>query len=247
LFILPWILANRNKLVRYVGIILIGAVVFFSAKRGGFVAYLGAVFVYFFIQNVFLEKRFRVVYIMLLPVLLVGVAGLAYYINIRTGSFISDRFDAIETSGGGGRFDIWRDLLSMYWNSDTVQKLFGKGFRATSFDSSLGLSAHNDYIETLYCYGFIGFIFIVGFLLSLCRTALKLIKVRSYYASSFAAALFMFIVLTNVSIVFYMPCYTLYIFAYFGSVYGAIQNGYCVIGDFGNSAFGRDVPDAHRF
>lgn len=61
----------------------------------------------------------------------------------------------IET-GGSGRIEIYKQIFTLFNNSDWFNIIFGHG--VDSISRTIGIGGHNDILEVLFCYGILGFI-----------------------------------------------------------------------------------------
>ena len=67
---------------------------------------------------------------------------------------ISKRFEMIKADGGNGRDMIYEDVINRYRSEDLIQQVIGKGFDSVKGkDTTIALSAHNDFLEVLYDFG----------------------------------------------------------------------------------------------
>jgi O-antigen ligase len=79
--------------------------------------------------------------------------------------------------------------------------IFGNGHMSTTKYSWENLTAHNDFLEIVYNYGIINFIFYVLFFLSTIGYTIRSIRQKNKYAPALAAILTIFAVLSVVSII----------------------------------------------
>lgn len=75
---------------------------------------------------------------------------------------LSLRMDALETDGGGGRFDLWQEYLRVFFLS-AKNTLFGIG---NYLDYGITQVAHNMWMEMLTQYGLVGFPIILATFIS---------------------------------------------------------------------------------
>ena len=123
-------------------------------------------------------------------------------------SDVSQRFEMIEDDGGNGREMIYKDVIERYASSDIVSQLFGKGYNSvTGTDKTRALSAHNDFLEVLYDYGAIGFVFYLLIHLSLIKWAILLFRRKSPMAFPVLVSYVCFIVMSMVSHLIIYPTY----------------------------------------
>src|SRR5690606_38949449 len=91
--------------------------------------------------------------------------GYAYY-YLSSNSFITDR---LSERGGSGRDMIYSNIINGWFGSENILNfLFGYGFNSSIYFSGSGNLAHNDWLELIINYGFIGFfIYLLLFIRSL--------------------------------------------------------------------------------
>ena len=99
------------------------------------------------------------------------------YLNVKmTKAFEGDSSDR----------DVIYGYFIEYWlNSNLFHEIFGHGFHATAELSVFHLPAHNDWIESLFDYGIIGFLFELSIFVSLISLAMKKSKHRMILLSVF--------------------------------------------------------------
>lgn len=205
--ILPCVLLSKNRIFHIIAWLLSVVIIFSSLKRGGIVAIVFAFIVYGFFYMRDIKGGLK-------KILVLVVGGVLLY-------FLIDSFIAFDESIGGvtaHRFEgfleggykeesrsvIARNLLDLFFHSNPLAMLFGHGYLATE-KSALHLSAHNDFLEVLFDFGIIGFIFYVGFHIHFIKTTLHLYKIRSEYAPSFAVFYSLYLIWSLVSIIILYP------------------------------------------
>lgn len=75
-------------------------------------------------------------------------------------SVINELYIKLNT-GGSGRTEIWRRVFELFRNSSAVELIVGRGFSAAG--ASLGIGAHNDFMEILLDYGIVGLMLYLWF------------------------------------------------------------------------------------
>ena len=104
---------------------------------------------------------------------------------------IFDRLANIEEDGGSGRDEVWKHTWGMIVHSGPLSLLFGHGFNSVYSDSVLELSAHNDFLEIIYDYGFVGFIIYISLYVKLFKYYKKMNIYMPEIAGPFAASIAM--------------------------------------------------------
>lgn len=86
---------------------------------------------------------------------------------------VASRFERVSLSAGSAstRIRAWEDVLQAYASSDVLHQLLGHGYNSTTEVTFNGLVAHNTYIEMLYSFGVVGFLFYLMLQLVCCAHA----------------------------------------------------------------------------
>lgn len=227
LYFLPIMLCVRNKLLRYFALVITVFAIMFSLKRGGFIALIVGVAVFFYINQISLKaKRLKVGG--WLGIIIVAIIG--YYLIIKINSslidnLMFDRMNDMQNTGGSGREDIYMDVLHLIGTENFGNFMFGNGWCATMSDTYYRLTAHNDFLEVLYDFGIVAFVFYIMFIVELFRLTRLLIKNKSIYAPAMGASLAIFLVNSMVSHI-WIYCQYLLIFAVFWGFINAIEKKY---------------------
>lgn len=162
LLLLPFIFLIQNKLhiLLFVALPLYSFVL--SEKTTCILAGV-AVLGYFFYYSI---RKASIRNKILLTLFVMG--GVFYYFS-TTG--FEDTLLGIKNdvdSGGDGRTIIAALVLNNYFtDSSVISMIFGHGVNAVSNRFQIG--AHNDFLETLFCFGLVGFVLYVVFLIELVK------------------------------------------------------------------------------
>lgn len=168
-FIFFW---NKRKLLAIVSLLVLIFFIIQGAKRGALVtASIGVVvFAYYQFINTPPEKKISGYLIALVG--LFAISAFAFHF-FESNEFLVRRMQAI-SEGGSGRNSIYTNLLSAWYNSDSVLNyLFGFGFVATVDKSGSGHLAHNDWLELLTNFGLLGVAIYLLLFFSLARFVLN--------------------------------------------------------------------------
>lgn len=196
----------RVKLLAAVGTVLVGVCVIYTQSRGGMLAFLGVLGVYF-------VRRFGIKYIFagalgLVPLLLLGG---------RSGQSASESTE--------GRYEAWREGLQML-KSDPV---FGVGYG--QFTEYHHLTAHNSYVLTASELGLLGMMLWVGVLYLSVKPALMVLRdfagdPRAQVARSWATAVLGMSAAYMLQMLFLSLAYHTMVWVYFGvagAFYSAVK------------------------
>lgn len=216
LLFLPLALCADNKIIRYVLMLLIALAVISSNKRGGTIAYVLSLFVFLLVKNRASHNEFKMKHL-LFSIIVVSVS--LYYLfsfsEKQSENYLANRFGQFEEDAGSGRIDAYTTTWEMITSSDFPSLFIGHGWNAVLRDSPLRLSAHNDFLEVLYDYGLVVFIFYLVLYFRLFTGLKLLIKRHSLYAGQYACALTLFFVLSLVShIIIYEQIVTIVIIVF---------------------------------
>lgn len=203
LFMLPIILITPHKSIRYVALIITGVVLFSSFKRGGVIAFVLGIIAYLFVKEVLIERKFKRLLIFIIAIIALIIALII--IDNAMGNIISSRILNIREDGGSGRDQVWLTTWNMIKNSYGEQFVFGHGYNATEKQSPLGLSAHNDFLEMLFNYGVISFVFYVILHIQLIKQIFTEIRKRNKEASIMVFTYTIFFLLSMISHIIVYP------------------------------------------
>lgn len=222
LYFLPIMLCVNNKWLRYIAIMLVSLVVMFSLKRGGFIAVLLAIAVYFYIDQIKLKGKQMKLWGWLL---FLGLGVAAYFAVIRVNNvllnnLLFDRMSMIDETGGSGREYIYKDVFSLIGSGHILNFIFGHGWCATARDTLTHLTAHNDFLEVLYDFGIVAFVLYIMFVVELFKVAKRMIREKSIYAPAIGTSLVIFLTNSMVSHI-WIYCRFLLIFAVFWGIINA--------------------------
>ncbi len=202
---LPWLLSYGSKNLRVVFLFVMGILVAYGGKRSIFISYIGATVAYFFVKNVFVEKKFRLLYIFGFPVVLVAIFALLFL--FADFSYIASRMNNIGYDQGSGRLALWNYAYSMYIGSPPLLRIFGHGpsgtLEALNLVNLMGLgSFHNEFLDILYNYGVVGLAMFVSLIVLSVMRLFRMLKADFEFAPAYAAWLSCFFVMACVSIFF---------------------------------------------
>lgn len=222
LFLLPFALLIKRKWIMWMLILFVFLTVVLSAKRTGFIAFLGALLIYFLNalggKNTTASKR--VGYLITFSiVLLSGYFAFARFIEINNISIL-DRLSRLSEDGGSGRDVIWEYSWDLVKKSDLWSLILGHGFNTVYHTSILEVSAHTDFIEVVYDYGIIGSLLYVFFYWKLYRYFLYVKENFPEYAAPFAVSLFLTLVLSAFAHLIIYPTHFLFACLFWGLIIG---------------------------
>lgn len=214
---------NKSKLVKYS---CIGLVVLFSIlsfKRGAILC--SALSLLYILHKDFLSSRRMsgVKRISLLLIVLIGVSFLYFFIEhlYQTSDYFLYRVESTMSGNSSGRDTMYELYFDAFINGDPLHLLFGGGILHTL--RSLGLEAHNDWLEYALDLGLIGIAFYLHYWYCFYKESKK---AKKYHSTEISTAIFIimiiFFVRTFISMSFYdMPFYSTIVL---GFCIGTINN-----------------------
>ena len=216
LYFLPMLFLNIKEKHRYFVFLITLVVVLLSSKRAGLIALVLGFLSYSYAKGKVDSKK-GIIRTVLLILLFYFVLN---WMNTVMDNRIFDRFSFISDDDGSGRLDVWMMVWSLVQRSDFFNLMFGHGFGSVAKEAGMGLSAHNDFLEVLYDFDWVGLLLFVAFLVSWFGYAVRLIKSSSRLAPIVMMALFIFVTNCFFShIVIYTQCFNLFTL-FFGAVLG---------------------------
>lgn len=203
LYFLPLILSMKIKLFKFIGVLLIATASLLSVKRGGIMCFGFGLLFYMLIQIIQddnLTKKTKKIFGLLFVsfVVLVGV----YIINDYLDDFLMYRFSIISERGGSGRDKIYANVINMIRDSPFIDFLVGHGYNSVLRDNYLGFSAHNDFLEICYDFGFVSLLLFVMLFVGLVIMIKKMIMINSRYSPILTSSIVVLFINTMVSHIF---------------------------------------------
>lgn len=193
LFLTPLLLLNNNK-ISWLCFVVIAYIIVDSGKRGGLVALLLSLVIYYASISRFVSKKNK---ILLISFGLIVTLISAFFFSdfFLTSEYVDRLLHGSEDSDySSGRFLIYSDVISKYFDSDFIHWFLGHGLGSVAKYSKFDTTAHNDFIEAIFDFGIIGFIsyvyFYVTFLLQTLKIPNKEIKLKGVFVYTLSLAFF---------------------------------------------------------
>ena len=222
LFLLPFALMIKHKWLMWLLLFFIFLTVILSSKRAGFIAFVGALAFYVYLQlkvnNTSASSKLKY----LLVFSIIGILGYFVFMNHIAANDIHllDRLSSIQEDGGSGRDKIYMYTFDLLCSSDILSLIFGHGFNSVIYYSKFELSAHTDLLETPFDYGILGFIVYIIFYIRLFKYYRILRVYNTNYAIIFVITLFITLVLSSFAHLIIYPTHFLFFCMYWGFVMG---------------------------
>lgn len=205
-----FVLTNPNK-SKYSWILMIAGfvVVTISLKRGAFIGYVLAVVIYYtfgllIVKQSLSKKVTSILGAIAIAVILVLVFD--YFSQTDTVNMLS-RLTQIREEGSSSRGLIFEATISAFKRLPLSQRIIGRGFNGVRndmvfYDLTGTFSAHNDFLEILYDFGYIGIALYSLIILSVLKMIIRLFKNKDPFALGICASFGTFIVQSYVSHLF---------------------------------------------
>lgn len=205
LMFLPWVSCSKSTTKKWIMLIIISICSVIALKRSGIIIIANVLGILYYWDFLYKKKNPKQ-WILGIIIIISGI--LIYHTFLSSFSNVSQRFEMIEEDGGNGRETIYENVIERYVASDIGSQLFGQGFNAvTQTDRTRALSAHNDFLEVLYDFGAIGFVFYILIHLSLIKWTIRLFRRRNQMAVPVLVSYICFIVMSMVSHLILYPTY----------------------------------------
>lgn len=210
---LPWIILISNKAIRNVGFIFIIIMVQISMKRGAIIILPVMLLVHYMVDGKVNGRKIKNIFklLVLFSIVLLGLI----YVNNLYFNFLGNRFSSEALSSGSGRYEIYTQIIDNVLNRNAVDFLIGLGSHSTL--QYIGAAAHNDWLEFIFSFGFIGILLYFQFFLALIIKAFRLIKNNYSFSSAYAVSIVYILAIGMIGMVFFSHS-TLYLMALFGTV-----------------------------
>ncbi len=200
IFSLPFILQQKNRTKRTVGLALILGCLFFSLKRTPFLV-VGLTLIFHNKNKVSTLKALRKGILVLLALLAID-----YFFAAFLDIHMLDRLMALADDGGSGRVDLLKETMELLNQSSFWELFFGHALRHTG--SVFELGAHNDFLEVLYRMGALGFLLFLGYFIGIIVKISFFTQVHDYEnAAMLKATLIAFVLVSFSSQLIFLPTY----------------------------------------
>lgn len=223
-YLMPVVLLLRSKVFKVIGLLLIFVVVVLSYKRLAILAYSASILVYFYCLSKTSSNAglWRTITAFLGVVMFIAV--LAFSFRYLAGAFGLEwgaRMGDIAESGGSGRLDIWREIISAL-KAQPEYLLIGHGYEALLIN--MDVWAHNDFLEILYSFGMVGLTIYLMFIAKLARIFFEMRRLKYKHFDAFGVSLVWFAFGSMFSILVNRPEWFLGIAMFWGITVADFEN-----------------------
>lgn len=224
LLLLPWVSILDTKR-KWIAVLIIVVLTILSIKRSAIIILIGSLLILFFERNSRKESKLRhflLGIIAISAIILIGIPNTPLD-NVLT------RFEAIEEDGGNGRLDIYKDVINAFSEQSTFNHFFGSGYREVqnelfnNYNYNIYISAHNDFLEVLFDYGYIGLLFYILLHISIIKRVILLYKLKSSFFSPYLISYFVFLIMSSVSHLIIYPSYFIFLIAFWAYIENRIK------------------------
>lgn len=207
LMLVPWIAHIHNNWPKWIIIILLLLCTFLSLKRSSTII-MGVTVAIMYYFDFLYNKKLKLTTFFTGFLIIISLVSVLYFMSNNV-AIVTQRFESIEDDGGNGRNKIYEDVYNRYISSSPKKQILGHGFDGVRRDSQsiVPLSAHNDFLETMYDFGAIGLLFYVLIHLSLIKWTISLYRARSQLACPVLISYVCFFVMSMVSHLILYPTY----------------------------------------
>ena len=214
---MPWVFVVSEKKTKIILLAFFLLAILVSAKRTSILA--SAVFMLIYFST--FAKKYNYFVRILFVVFAIGIVSSLYFFvdeNIL-GGHITERFSNLER-GADTRDEIRAEVLKLYDTSALTDKLIGHGYNSVIETNTMDLSAHNDYVETLYDHGLIMLLLQLLIIARLLFLALRLRKIGDEMFPSFISSVFLYIIMAYTTHLILYPYYFCFLTGFWGFVEG---------------------------
>lgn len=190
--LIPYVFLFGNK--KILPIIILSLLFFFiviGSKRGAMItASLGTLSYVYLLYKKIKQKNKIISLFFVLITLIIFTIVIKFF--LFSNDFLVERFQSIASDGGSGRDLIYKDLWEAWLNSENYfNTFFGFGFASSISLNSVGLLAHNDWLEMLTNFGLFGLILYFLIFYSLFKGSSKLKSEPKYILRTIILMLFL--------------------------------------------------------
>lgn len=147
------------------------------------------------------------------------------YLSARVEINIFNRLETLSEDGGSGRDLIYKSVISKIKGFSLWECIIGHGYNGVFLTSDIGTSAHNDFLEIIYDYGFTGIAIYLAMILRIIGLTIKKFRTNTTMALAGMTCLVMFLFMSMFSHLLLYPTYFMY-FIVFWSVMCHEDNAY---------------------
>lgn len=202
--LIPFVLIQKDGFWKKTVMVLVCLMEVVSTKRAGAIACIGGICVYYILRlhmEGSLGKKMQAV---AKYIVAAAAACMAIYAYSMTHSIaILERFANLANDGGSGRLEIWGKVFKAFLHLGRLDRLIGRGYQAVSAElqviNSHTINAHNDFVEYLYDFGYVGLALLVLLYGFLFWQLYQLWSKKHWIAPAYGCCLFMLLIMSMFS------------------------------------------------
>lgn len=210
----PFLFLSEKRWLQVVFLILSIIIVLLTSKRSATISIMLIAMAFLLYSTKDSEHRLRNLFFTIVAGVVVGYIIDRYF----KGSYLGlvERMSNMKNDQGTGRIPLYKDVFAVMKQNSFIDWLVGRGYGSITITRHT--NAHNDALQLLFEYGFVGLLFYVMMLYFVIKRTITLKRGNSLYYMGHVASLMILLVLGAVSnlVVFYS--YFAFICAYWGIV-----------------------------
>lgn len=214
---LPWVFIIRDFRTRNLLIALLAITIIVSSKRTSILGF--AIFFFVFILCAGQNRNILVkgVYV---SITVIAAIVIFYYIDQNLlGGHITERFSNFE-KGADTRDGIRLATLLLYQKSSVAVQLIGHGYNTVIGATPMELSAHNDYVETLYDHGLLMFLLQILIIIRLIKLSIELYRKKNPLFPALFSSVILYVMMAYTTHLILYPYYFLFLSGFWGFAEG---------------------------
>lgn len=229
LVFIPYIMLITQKWVKMLLLFIAVVAVVTGYKRGAIIILPVMILIYYHTEQKVKNLYYNMLSSVFKSLLFLVVFGLIVFIvDSNYGGVLSARFSDENISSGSGRDVIYSSAIKVIENRVLEDLFFGTGGDSTL--KILGVNTHNEWLEFMFCYGIVGVILYLSFILSLVFRYYTLLRESSQYAPHWGM-LTVYVILVGMFGMFYFAHSSFYVFFFIGLLESKIEQSFELVDD----------------
>lgn len=155
------VINDKNLVIKVICVMVLLSGIYVVLMGGSRAALLAVTFALFITAFTGQKPSIKIMVLILLICLIILVIIPKYILPVIPKDTLARlSIEALQKDNGSGRGDIWKAGLNTFMNGSSFNFIFGYGYTKLKVVSPVGLTStmHNQYIQQLISYGFIGFV-----------------------------------------------------------------------------------------
>ncbi len=200
--------------INWINLLLLFIIILLSTKRGALISFIVSIIVSLLIDGIFVKKKKNYIFKYITYFSFVIICFFVIMSNYNVDIF--GRLKTINEDRGSGRVDVAVAVWEAIKYSSIYEKKWGHGFNSVVNNNVYySISAHNDFLEIIYDYGYVGLLIFIFLNIKLILFIIKCLKDKSYMSFQFIFQYLCFLMLSNFShVMLYTSCYYCFFISY---------------------------------